>query len=182
MISDIYNTKGTVLTAFIGIITRVLPMFMLMIALQACDTETENVGIDEVFWSAFRNPESFDAYLAEQTLDPRTSNCFLQHRNLAFAQEDAKLLECSVILQGSIAWNQCHEEAEALHNRGVVMNDIASAIDGPVRFDETSAYAFLIITKMALTEINWDAFIDQLDEVAPPFYCEYEGEEQWFWE
>jgi hypothetical protein len=182
MFSDKYNTERTVLDVFSGLIMRVLPLFVLTVALQACDTEIENVGIDEVHWSAFRNPESFDAYLDTKTLDPRTSNCFLQHSNLAFAQADAKLLECSVILMYSPAWNQCHEEAEELENRGVLMKDIAGAVDGAIRFDETSAYALLIITKSFLTEIDWNAFVDLLDEAAPPFYCEYEGEEQWFWE
>ena len=167
---------------FMGTIMRTLPVFILSMILLGCDTTIETVSIDDAYWSAYRNPESFDAYLQTQAFDPRTSNCFLQHRDAALTREDAKLLECGVILQGSPAWNQCHEEAEAFHNQGVIMNDIASAIDGPMRFDETQAYAFLIITKSVLAEIDWNAFVDLLDEAVPPFYCEYEGEEQWFWE
>lgn len=161
---------------------RNLLVLMLLTLLVGCVPATETVNIDEVFWSAYRNPVGFDEYLSTQTLDPRTSNCFLQYRNTAFANEDAKLLECSVILQYTTAWNECHEEAEAFHNQGVIMNDIASAVDGPTRFDESQAYAFLIIAKSVFTEVDWNAFVDSLDEVTPPFYCEYDGDKEWFWE
>lgn len=163
-------------------IMRILPPLMLSIMLAGCEPDTEIVSIDDVYWSAFRNPVSFDAYLDAQSLDPRSSNCFLQHSNAVFKSEEAKLLECSVILVGSPAWNECHEEAEAFHNQGVIMKDIASAIDGPIRFDETQAYAYLIIAKSVFTEVEWNAFIDSLDEVTPAFYCEYEGDKKWFWE
>lgn len=133
----------------------------------------ESVSIDEVFWSAYRNPESFDAYLDTKTLDSRTSNCFLQHRDVALNNEQAKLRECSAILQGSPAWNDCHDEAEAFRNRAVMMNDIANTIDGSTRYDATQSYALLMITKSIFTEEDWNTFVDTLEELAPAYYCEY---------
>ena len=143
---------------------------------------TETVTIDEIFWEAFRDPIGFDVYLDAQTLDSRTSSCFRQRRDAALSNEQAKLLECSVILEGSPAWNECHEEAEAFHNNAVIMNDIASAIDGPGNFDETEAYSYKVISKSLLTEEDWGEFIDALQEATPTYYCEYEGEEKWIWE
>lgn len=181
---DRTNYKGSChfRITFIDMVMRTLMALVLSIILLSCSSSVEIVNIDETYWSAYRNPESFDTYLQAQTLDPRSSNCFMQFSNAALTQEDAKLLECSVILQGSPAWNECHEEAEALHNQAVIMNDIASAIDGPMRFDESEAYAFLIIAKSIITETDWNALIDVLDEVTPPFQCEYEGDDEWFWE
>lgn len=161
-----------------------ISILFISIWLTGCVVEktTETVSIDDVYWSAYRDPVAFDAYLDNQTLDPRTSGCFLQHRDMALTNEQTKLLECSVILEGSPAWNECHDEADALRTHAVIMNDIAIAIDGPGNFDETEAYAYLVIAKSALTEADWITFVEALNTVMPPLYCEYEGEEKWFWE
>jgi hypothetical protein len=145
-------------------------------------TTTETVVIDEIFWEAFRDPVGFDMYLDAQTLDPRTSSCFRQFRDSALANEQSKLLECGVILEGSPAWNECHDEADAFRNNAVIMNDIANAIDGPGNFDETEAYIFLVITKSSFTEEDWSEFADALQAATPTYYCEYEGEKKWIWE
>ena len=76
------------------------------------ETTTETVSIDDVYWSAYRDPVGFDSYLDNQTLDPRSSGCFRVHRDIALANEQSKLLECSVILEGSPAWHECHAAFE----------------------------------------------------------------------
>lgn len=142
---------------------------------------TEKVSIDEVFWEAFRDPVGFDAYLDAQALDARTSSCFRQYRDEAFANEQDKLLECSVIIAYTPPWDDCHNEAEVFHNNGVAMNDIAGAIDGPGNFAETSTYSYLVINKSFLTDADWNAYVDVLQAAAPPYVCKYEKEE-WLWE
>lgn len=160
----------------------ILFALILSSALLGCSPKIETISIDDVYWSAYRNPESFDTFLDTQTLDSRTSDCFLQKRDIALNNEEAKLLECSAILQDSPPWYECHEEAENFHNQAAIMNDIASAIDGSTWFDETQSYAYLLIIKSVFTDTEWNTFVDTFEELTPPFYCDYEGDDEWFWE
>ena len=159
-----------------------IPVFALFILITGCDREEIEVSIDDLYWSAYRNPETFDSYLDTTVIDAKASNCFLRYSDQMFNFEQEKLLECGLILQGSPPWNECHDAAESFHNSGVILNNIAGAIDGPVRFDETQGYGFLVIAKSVFTDIDWNLFIDQLDEVTPPFLCKYKGDREWFWE
>jgi hypothetical protein len=161
---------------------RTLVLLMLAIGLWGCETPVETVSIDETYWSAYRNPESFDAYLDTAVLEPRTANCFFRHRDAAVNNLNAKLRECSVILQGSPAWNDCHDEADAFETQAVIFQDIGNTVAGTTTFDVTQAYTYLMLSKSLLNPADWEIFIDQLNELTPPFYCEYEGEEQWIWE
>lgn len=137
-----------------------------------CDTEVEVVNVDNLFWSAWRNPETFDTWLASQTVDPAASVCLRSHGNEAFAAEQNQLLQCDQLLTGSPAWNECHEAAESLHNRGVILFDIARTIDGMTRFDATEGGQYLILSKSILGEAGWNTLADIAQANAPPLECE----------
>lgn len=139
----------------------------------AHEDDPEIVSVDEIYYSAFRSPETFDADLPSLVKDDRSADCLRRLRDQALNEENQKLLECGQLITGSNAWNECHTEAESHGNRAAIMNDIANAIEGPTRFDETQGYAFLILSKMALTEIEWNEFINLLQSVTPEFKCEY---------
>jgi len=148
----------------------VIAVFALLLILTGCEKETIEVSVDDLYWSAYRNPETFDSYLGTAVIDAKASNCFLRYRDRAFNSEQAKRLECGQISQDTPAWNECHDEVDAFHNGGVILNNIAGAIDGPVRFDETEGYGYLVIAKSVITDIDWNSLVDALDAVTPPIY------------
>ena len=136
------------------------------------DCDEDMVSVDSLVWSAWRNPESFDAWLAGQTVDRDAAPCLRSISDDALTAWQAKLLECGQILSGSPAWELCHEEAEGLHNRGVVMSDLARTVEGTTRFAATSGGSFLIQSKGGLGTADWNALVDSLDASVEPFECE----------
>jgi hypothetical protein len=165
-------------------VIRILFMLVFSSLLTGCPLKvetTETVGIDVLFWEAYRDPVGFDVYLASQTLDSRVSDCFRHYSDSAFSDEYAKLLECSVILESTPPWNDCHAEAEAFHNQGVMLNDLSLTIDGAVNFSETGSYSYLVLAKSLVTDTDWNILVDAVDEITPPLYCKYK-EEKWIWE
>ena len=154
-------------------IWRLLVLLAGIFLLSSCSSDEDVVNVDEVFWSAYRNPETFDSYLVGNQLDGRTANCFEQYRDKALNLEQLKLQECALMLTGSLLWNDCHEEAEEFHNNAVLMNDIARTIEGTTSFDATQSYALLVITKSLFTTDGWNTLINDLIAVAAPMQCRY---------
>jgi hypothetical protein len=135
------------------------------------DCDKGKINVDPIFWTAFRDPETFDTWLTGQTIDPAAPGCMRHLAAKAFNEEQAQLQECSQMVSGTPAWNECHEEAEAAHDRGVVLNDVARACDGTIRFDATQGGQWLISAKTIVGESEWYSFTDILRQSLPPFEC-----------
>jgi hypothetical protein len=158
---------------------RMLPVLLLAaLFLSGCpcilglgDCDDEAVDVDNLFWTAWRDPESFDAWLAGNTVDPGAPGCLRHLASKAFNEEQAQLQECSQMVSGSPEWTECHETAESVHNRGVVLNDIARACDGSARFDATQGGQYLIGAKTLVGQSNWYSFSDILRQSLPRFEC-----------
>jgi len=159
--------------------TRMLPVVALaclftsgcpcILGIGDCDDETINV--DTIFWTAWRDPEAFDAWLTGQTVDPGAPGCLRHLASVAFGEEQAQLRECGQMVSGTPEWNECHASAEAVHNRGVVLNDIARACDGTIRFDATQGGQYLMAAKTLVGQADWYAFSDILRQSSPRFEC-----------
>lgn len=152
---------------------------VLVVALSviAClhEDDTRIISVDSLFWAAWRDPETFDSYLRSTTVDPQSSTCLRRYAEEAFAEEQRRLRECSAILTGSPAWNECHEQAEGAHDRGVVLSDIARAIDGQVTFASTEAARFLRLGKSIAGQAVWYQLADALRANVPRMECEVPG-------
>lgn len=131
----------------------------------------ELVDVDDVWWAAWASPETIDAELPTMTLAPRSSDCLRQISAEGLQLEQDKLMECGVIVSGSAGWNDCHEEAEGHHTRAVIAADLANAIDGQGRFDQSSGGVYLALTKSVLPA-TWGPFIADLRSASPAFVCE----------
>ena len=113
-----------------------------LIMLEACGSGPESpqptttVDISAIYWSAVRNPETFDTYLATQNIEARASDCFLRHSNNYFNAEQAKLDECYQMVSYSPMWNACHDEADNLRNGGVIRRDISRAMANILKLKE----------------------------------------------
>lgn len=134
----------------------------------SCDT----VNVREVFLRAVAEPDRFDAALPTIELEGGTSRCLGSLSDEALAAEQNKLVECGQLVTESPSWEVCHEEAEAFHNNGVVLNDIKNAADGRVRFDDSSGGQFLILAKNALGPAEYEALIDLLQDTVPDLECQ----------
>lgn len=149
-------------------VLAVLPMF-----LDLCRPDpVTKIDVSDIFWSAWRNPESFDDWLAGQTIDPGAAGCLRSRAEAAFDASEARLRECNQLLSPSTAWNECQQESEQLHNSGVVLNDIARTIEGRTRFENTDSYQILIWGKDLAGAATWNALADALRDLMPPLECE----------
>jgi hypothetical protein len=134
-----------------------------------CDDGTINV--DTIFWTAFRDPESFDAWLAGHPADPGAPSCLRHLASKAFSEEQVQLRQCSQMVSGTPEWNDCHDIADQAHNRGVVLNDLGRTCDGSVRFDATEGGQYLMAAKNLVGQSDWYSFADVLRQNSPRFEC-----------
>ena len=65
----------------------------------------EDVTVNEVFVSAFRSPETFDADHSSLQVHVGASQCLRDFAQEAFRAENDKLVECGQLTSGSSAWN-----------------------------------------------------------------------------
>ena len=132
----------------------------------------EDVNVNEVFISAFRSPETFDANHSSLQVHVGASQCLRDFAQEAFQAENEKLVECGQLISRSSAWNACHEEAEQHGLRGTILNDIAAALDGSRRFDASAGGTQLIFVKEALGAAEYEAFIDAVTANLASLNCE----------
>lgn len=153
-------------------------ILLLVAMISACeDDDTRVVNVDNLYWSAFRSPETFDEDLKMLPVPSRASECLRDLSDDSFELEQGRLRECGQMLTGSPAWNECHSEAEAHHNRGVIQSDIADAIDGEQRFDESEGGTYLMLSKSIVGEAEWEQLVEDVDAATPPVECEYEEDD-----
>lgn len=131
---------------------------------------TPTVSVDDIYWAAWRDPDTFDAWLSTQTPPPNAASCLQERADLFFQLEEDQLVTCRSYSSGSRSWNECHDQAESYHNGGVVAQDIARTLNGTTRFADTSAAVYLTLGKAA-TGTGWTAFINSLRELVPPLQC-----------
>lgn len=131
---------------------------------------TPTVSVDDIYWSAWRDPEGFDTWLSTQTPPPNAASCLEERADLFFRLEQDQLLTCRDYLSGSRSWNECHDQADNYHNGGVVAQDIARALNGTARFADTSGGAYLTLARQIIGP-EWTAFIDSLRRLVPPIEC-----------
>ena len=135
------------------------------------DCDSDKIEVDPLFWTAWRDPESFDTWLTTNSVDAGAPGCLRHLASKAFNEEQTQLQKCGQMVSGTPEWNACHDTAEAVHNRGVVMNSIAGACDGTTRFDATQGGQYLIAAKSIIGQSSWYSFTDALMQSLPPFEC-----------
>lgn len=132
----------------------------------------EKVDSKPVFAEAVRSPDTFDAELRALSYHDRTAECLRVQAEDALEMEDRQLSECAQILTGTPAWNECHDVAEAWHNRGVILTDVANALEGERRFDQSSGGQYLLLARDFLGPAAYEMLVDTLIELAPDMTCE----------
>lgn len=160
-----------------GALHRPLGALVLALTLSGCDcwplfSSPEHVDVRPLFLAAVRSPDRFDDQIPGLSPHERASECLRQRADVAFDEEESQLRECSVILTGSPAWNECHERAEALHNNGVILGDVAAAVEGSRSFAQSSGGQYLILTRLAVGDALYSQVVALIEEVAPPMECE----------
>lgn len=136
-----------------------------------CPSDDEGVPVSDVFWRAFTEPETFDDWLRGQQVERGAASCLRSRATRFLNDEQNKLRECSQIVTGSPAWEQCHDDAVGYHNGGVVAQDIASTLDGTARFANTNAGRDLILRKSVLGSALWNQLINELRGLFPRIEC-----------
>jgi hypothetical protein len=134
------------------------------------------IDVSYIFWQAYSSPDTFDDWLASQSLEPGTAACFRSHANKWFQAKENKLSECYQMSTGSTAWNECHNEADQIHNSAVLLNDIARTIDGYTRFNETQMGRYLISMKQLLGDVEWNELMNWVRKfysTMPPLVCTF---------
>lgn len=134
------------------------------------------VNVDDLFWRAWRNPETFDSYLASASVDPKAAECLTTHSNAAFGEQQKQLRECAALVSGSDLWNACHERAEQAQLRGVILRDISAAVQGRTKFSQTQGGQYLIMAKALVGVGSWYEGADLARAVAPSLTCEVSAE------
>ena len=134
--------------------------------------DCETVNTKSIFFNAYREPENFDDNVSALDIQSGTSKCLKKLSDESFQNEQDKLLECSVILSGTPAWNECHDEAASFSNQGVILLNIANTVDGKSRFDTSSGGTFLILSKSLFSEADWISFVAVLEDLTPEMTCE----------
>jgi hypothetical protein len=117
------------------------------------------------------DPASFDEWLVDETVDRDAASCITAYAEQKFAEERDKLRQCGQLVSFTPEWNQCHDEAENLHNGGVVANDIARAIQRTTPFDQSQGGRLLIDAKSLVSTAEWTSFIQQLRSSVPRVMC-----------
>lgn len=163
-----------------GLLTATMVFVLASASCDECDwpgSDCETVNVDDVYWSAYRNPESFDAALPTMELHPRTSEVFRLHGQDRFAKANAKLDERDQFELYSPLWRKCDEEAIELHNQGVVFRDIMLAIDRTVPFSSSETGMALIFGKTywetRFGPGSWAALVAQARSLAAPLEWEF---------
>jgi len=134
-------------------------------------SDMSGVSADDVFWRAYSGPETFDGWLASQTINKKASSCLTAKAESGFAAERDRRRECNQMASFTSEWTRCHDEADNLHNGGVVANDIARAISGTTRFDRSEGFQYLMFAKSGLSTADWNSFVDQLRRSFPRLEC-----------
>jgi len=171
--SDV-NTRNRLLLTTVALLSAGCSNSSLRSSGDDPDCAPVDVSVDDLVWSAYRSPDLFDAQLPEFDVGPLEAECLEKHSSQAFDDEQAQLQMCSELLSGSSSWSACHDQADAYHNAGVILLDIANAVDGVQRFDASSGGQFLIVTLISTREIGadfWEDTIQQLRAVLPPLEC-----------
>ena len=127
--------------------------------------------VSEVFWRAFSEPETFDAWLATRKVESGAASCLRSRSDRFWSDYQNKLRECGQLISGSSLWDACHDEADGMSNGSVVARDLAQALEGSTRFDATSAGQYPIGTKRMLGPEQWGELIAAIREAIPEIEC-----------
>jgi hypothetical protein len=163
----------------LGACVRLIALLLSLSILTGCNifkknfgpSEDDGVAADDVFWRAYMDPSSFDAWLADETVDSDAASCINKYAEKNFADSRERLRQCGQLLTSSPEWTRCHEESESLNDGGVVANDIANAIQRRTRFDQSQGGLMLIQAKSLVSTAEWNSFIQQLRAAVPPLSC-----------
>ena len=144
---------------------------LLLIILTAGCPNRESVDVTEIFWSAWTYPESFDSAAESLEIPSGAVECFndLARRNLEDA-ESQLVNECRFLLQGSLLWNDCHEEVEGMEGRAQLYRDIANRLEGRVQFANSGTGLQLILVK-ALDPTTWVRAADLARQSSDALVC-----------
>ncbi len=145
-------------------------------ACPGCPTEPDpasSVDVTDLYFAAWRNPETFDTYLTSVRVDSQASRCLREFGEKALRASQEQLAKCAQMVSYTPQWEDCHEERENLNNQGVVFLNIASAVDGQTRFSATEAYQLLTLGKAVAGASAWNQLIDQLRATTPRLECKW---------
>jgi hypothetical protein len=131
------------------------------------------VDVDDLVLAATTTPEQFDARIGMLGVDEDDPRCLRQLAADVYDEENAKLRECAALLTGSPLWEECHEEAAGLHNRRVLLEDVAGAVEGGARFDRSRSGLLLIDAKQLLGAAAYEAYVAELNELLPAQTCDF---------
>lgn len=170
-ISSAFGVRGA------GRPLRALFSLLAIIALSGCCwlnpfASSREPDVRAVFVAAVEDPQAFDGRLSSLTVPDGAPDCLRELMAVAFELEQEQLLECGQLITGSPAWNECHERAENMHNHGVILGDIARAIEGNQSFSSSSGGSFLILTQSALGPALYDGVVGQLTSLIPDMKCD----------
>ena len=136
------------------------------------DDVDEGVSADTVFWRAYSDPGTFDAWLGTQTVSGKAAGCLENRSRALFDLSESKLRECGQLVSGTSTWTACHQEREQYNNGGVIARDLAQTLRRTTRFDQTDAGRYLIALRSAIGSSDWNAVIDLARRNLPPVQCD----------
>lgn len=132
--------------------------------------------VRSTYLSAVRDPETFDSRISSLNIPDGAPDCLNELAAQAFELEYEQVLSCDAFVARSSSWNACHEEAERIHNQGVILGDVARAIEGTRSFASSSGGGLLIFSKQVLTaEFGpqfYVALIDEFSAFTPDMQCD----------
>lgn len=135
----------------------------------------ETVDVQTVFYAAWRYPETFDDQIPDLSYHKRSAECLKKKSRQAFAAEDDQIDRCAQMVSYTTEWNECHDEADQMHNSGVVLLNIADALEGNGLFRESPGGQYLILLKIAVGDQAYQQTIDFVEELVPRgLKCELE--------
>lgn len=128
--------------------------------------------VRSLFLTAVRDPAAFDERIPSLEVPEGAPLCLNDLAAEAFELERRKILSCDAFLEGSPEWNGCFDEADQIHNHGVVLGDIANALEGRRLFRSSQGGALLIFVKQQLGPSFYEQLIDDLSGYTPDMRCD----------
>ena len=128
--------------------------------------------VRDTYLSAVRDPETFDSRVTSLAIPEGTPACLREIAAEAFELEEQQILTCDAFLTGTVSWNRCFDEADHIHNHGVILGDVANAIEGGRSFASSQGGSLLLLSKGVLGAQFYEALIDEFSVLTPDMQCD----------
>jgi hypothetical protein len=134
-------------------------------------TEEGGLSADVVFWRAYSDPGTFDAWLSTQIVSKKAAACLQERSSALLSLSQSRLRQCGQLVTGSDAWNECHNESEQYETGGIIAGDLARTLQGTTQFKDTDGGRYLILAKSVVGASDWEATMALVRSQLPPVEC-----------